>query len=276
MTLSLAKFRSEHSCKFINIADVEWEYISCGNGIEVLLLLTGGLRVAESAFDLIQMFEDTCRVIVPTYPPLRTMDEVADGVAAILDMEQVSEAFVLGQSYGGAVAQVFLQRYCSRVKKLVLSGTTPLVVVKWKQVLLHILSIIAVLFPEKMVMRIFKRMVSPLLTVQESKRAFWKTYLDELFEHHLTKADLLSHFKTLLDAQTKYAYARGERSSWNGKVLIIWGENDPVSTERSQRGMLDIYPKAQIHIIAGGGHTPAMSKPGDYAKTVKGFLTEDG
>lgn len=129
----LLKFRSEHPCKRINVAGVEWEYISCGIGTEILLLLPGGLRVAEATFGFIQMFEDTYRVIAPTYPPLGTMGELVNGIAAVLDEEQVPEAFVLGQSYGGAVAQVLVQRYPSRVKKVVLSGTAPLIVLRWKK-----------------------------------------------------------------------------------------------------------------------------------------------
>ncbi len=268
----LLKFRSEHPCKHTNVAGVEWEYISCGNGTEMLLLLTGGLRVAEAAFGLIQMFEDAYRVIAPTYPPLGTMDELVDGIAAILDAEQVSEAFALGQSYGGAVAQVLIQRYPSRVKKVVLSGTAPLIVVRWKNVLNSLLLAIVALLPERVVMSIFRRILSPVVTVQESERAFWDAYLKELFRQRLTKADLLSHFQTIRDAQTTYVYKRGEKSSWRGDVLVIWGESDHLRTKRGRRGMLDIYPQAQIHVITGGGHTVALSEPGKYAAIVKGFL----
>jgi len=270
----LLKFRSDHPCKRINVAGVEWEYIWCGNGTEVLLLLTGGLRVVEAAFGFIQMFEDTYRVIAPTYPPLGTMGELVDGIAAVLDAEQVSEAFVLGQSYGGAVAQVLVQRYPSRVKKVVLSGTAPLIVVRWKKVLNSLLLAIAALLPERVVMSICRRIVSLVVTVQESERAFWEAYLKELFRRRLTKADISSHFQTSRDAQTKYVYTRGEKSSWSGDVLVIWGENDHLRTERCRRGMLEIYPQAQIHVIAGGGHTVAMSEPVKYAAAVKGFLAK--
>jgi len=270
----LLKFRSDHPCKRINVAGVEWEYIWCGNGTEVLLLLTGGLRVVEAAFGFIQMFEDTYRVIAPTYPPLGTMGELVDGIAAVLDAEQVSEAFVLGQSYGGAVAQVLVQRYPSRVKKVVLSGTAPLIVVRWKKVLNSLLLAIAALLPERVVMSICRRIVSLVVTVQESERAFWEAYLKELFRRRLTKADISSHFQTSRDAQTKYVYTRGEKSSWSGDVLVIWGENDHLRTERCRRGMLEIYRQAQIHVIAGGGHTVAMSEPVKYAAAVKGFLAK--
>jgi len=268
----LLKFRSEHPCRHINVAGVQWEYISCGNGTETLLLLTGGLRIAEAALGYIQLFEDAYRVVAPTYPPLRTMDEVVDGVAAILDVEQVAETFVLGQSYGGAVAQVLVQRYPSRVKKVVLSGTAPLMVARWKKVLNSVLLAVATLLPERVVMSIFRRAISSVVTVQDSERVFWEAYLKELFRRRLTKADILSHFQTSRDAQTKYAYTRGEKSSWSGDVLVIWGENDHLRTERCRRGMLEIYPQAQIHVIAGGGHTVAMSEPVKYAAAVKGFL----
>jgi pimeloyl-ACP methyl ester carboxylesterase len=268
----LSRFRSEHPCKRINVAGVAWEYISCGKGTEVLLLLTGGLRVAEAAFGYIQMFEQTYRVIAPTYPPLRTMGELIDGVVAILDAEQVPEALVLGQSYGGAVGQVLIQRYPSRVKKVVLSGTAPLMAVRWKKHLNGLLLVIAAQLPERAVMSLFKRMVSPLVTVQESERAFWNAYLRELFRKRLTKADLLSHLQTSRDAQANHAYTGGAKSGWSGDVLVVWGEHDHLRTETGRKGMLDIYPQAQIHVIAGGGHTVAMSEPVKYAAAVKGFL----
>jgi pimeloyl-ACP methyl ester carboxylesterase len=272
----LLQFRSEHPCKHINVAGVEWEYISCGNSKESLLVLPGGLRVAEAAFRLIQMFEDSYRVITPTYPPLGTMNEIVDGIAAILDMEQVTEAFILGQSYGGAVAQVLTQRYPSRVKKLILSGTAPLLAVGWKRVLTNLLLVAAVLLPERIVMAIFRKALSPVITVQESQRIFWEAYLEELFTQRLTNEDILSHFRTTRDAQMKYVYRSGEESSWHGDVLVIWGEDDHLRTERGRRGMMGIYPQAQIHIIAGGGHTVALSEPEKYTATIKEFLNRRG
>jgi pimeloyl-ACP methyl ester carboxylesterase len=270
----LLKFRSEHPCRHTNVAGVEWEYISSGSGTETLLLLTGGLRVAEAVFPLIQMFEHAFRVIAPTYPPLGTMDELVDGIAAILDAEQVPEAVVLGQSYGGTVAQVLIQRYPSRVKKVVLSGAAPLIEVDWKNVLSSLLLPIAALLPGGVVMSIFGRILSPVVTVQQSERSFWEAYLKELFSQRLTKADVLSHLRTSRDAQRRYTYTSGEESTWSGDVLVIWGERDHLRTERGRRGMLDVYPQAQIHVIAAGGHTVALSQPGEYAAIVEEFLDQ--
>jgi pimeloyl-ACP methyl ester carboxylesterase len=270
----LSRFRSEHPCKSIDVAGVAWEYIACGHGAEVLLLLTGGLRVAEASFVHIQMFEGSYHVIAPTYPPVKTMDALLTGITAILDAEGVSEAYALGQSYGGLVAQVLIQRYPSQVTKVVLSGTAPLIVVRWKTLLTHLFLPLVALFPERVVMGIFKRILRPMVTVQASERAFWDTYLEELLGRRLSRADLLSHLQTTRDAYLNYALHRGEKSPWPGDVQVIWGEHDHLNTERAQRGMLEIYRQAQIHVIEGAGHTVAMAKPEEYAAAVKGFLGE--
>jgi pimeloyl-ACP methyl ester carboxylesterase len=268
----LRRFRSRHPSKQIAVAGVEWRYISCGEGSEVLLLLTGALRVAEAAFGYIEIFEDAYRVITPTYPPLRTMDQLVDGLVAILDAEQVPRVIVLGQSYGGAVAQVLVQRHPLRVKTLVLSGAVPLIAVRWKRWLGDLFLTAGTVLPERLVMSLFERIISPLITVQESQRVFWDAYLKELLRQHLTKADALSHLQTTRDAQTNYVYRAGATRHWSGEVLVLWGENDHLRTERARRGMLDIYPQAQIHVVAGGGHTVAMSHPEEYAAAVKRFL----
>jgi len=62
----LFRFRVDHPCKHVDIAGVSWEYISCGHGSETILMLPGGLRIAEHAYPYIQMFEDAYRVVVPT------------------------------------------------------------------------------------------------------------------------------------------------------------------------------------------------------------------
>jgi pimeloyl-ACP methyl ester carboxylesterase len=213
-------------------------------------------------------------VIAPTYPALHNMGELTDGIVAILDAEEVRETFVLGQSYGGAVAQVLIQRFPSRVKKLVLSGSAPLIPVWWKKLLNDLLLPIAALLPEAVVMRLFKRILTPLLTVSEPERAFWNAYLDELFAERLTKADLLSHLHTTRDAQVSYVHREGARSDWHGDALVVWGENDHLRTERARRGMLAIYPQAQIEVIAGTGHVAALSEPAKYAALVKEFLSK--
>lgn len=266
------EFQSAHPCKQLDAAGAAWRYISCGEGAEALLIFPGGLRVADSMCAHIEMFEGYYHVLVPTYPPVRLLDAVIHGAVAILDAEGVSRANLLGQSYGGLVCQAFLQRFPERARKVVLSGTAPLMSVRWKVQLTNLLLPLAMVLPERTLMRIFRSLLTPLITTRAEARVFWDSYLADLMGRRLKKPDILSHLYTTRDAYMLYAGREGESSQWQGDVLVIWGEEDHLNTDRGRRGLLSRYPRTQIRVLAGCGHTAALSKPDDYAEVVRRFL----
>ncbi len=270
----LVKFRANHPCKSINVGNVRWEYIVSGGGTKTLLLLPGGLRIAEHAFGYIELFENEYRVITPTYPPLDSIDEITDGIVAILDAEDAQNVHVLGQSAGGIVAQVLVQRFPSRVKKLILSSTAPLKNPKWKAVILWVYNTVIPLLPDEMVTNLYKKMVGQVMDIPKTQRAFWEAYRSELFSERLTKMDVISHFRTGKDAIRKYGYDKPCVKAWPGEVLILGGETDPVSTESDRKTMAAFYPHSKVQVIHKAGHTPAISEPDKYAEIVNHFLRE--
>src|ERR671937_706415 len=61
-----------------------WAYIQRGSGAQAVLILPGGLAVAETAFRYIQRLEARYRVLAPTYPEtMTTMAELVDGLAKL-------------------------------------------------------------------------------------------------------------------------------------------------------------------------------------------------
>ena len=152
----LIQFRTKHPCRELTVAGVRWEYIACGRGSETLLLLNGGLRVAETAFGYIELFEAHYRVIVPTYPPLWSIDDLTNGILVILDAEQAQDVLILGQSYGGMVAQVMVLRFPDRAKKLVLSSTGPLSAPRIQRIVLKLILALAPLLPESTIKTVYK------------------------------------------------------------------------------------------------------------------------
>jgi pimeloyl-ACP methyl ester carboxylesterase len=172
----LIDFRVRHPTKEVVVDSIRWEYISCGDGDETLLLLNGGLRVAETAFTYIELFESHYRVIVPTYPPLWDIDELTNGIAAILEEEQTDEVLLLGQSYGGMVAQVMVQRFPYRIKKLVLSSTGPLSAPKIQRVVLKTILTVTPLLPKEVIKSVYKKSIFQILSIPEDRLDFWKGY----------------------------------------------------------------------------------------------------
>jgi len=272
---NLLEFQAKHPCKEITVADVQWEYLVGGEGTDTLLFLNGGLRIAETAFTYVQLFEPNYRVIVPTYPPLWDIDEIVDGIVAILEQEKIQDVFALGQSYGGMVAQVMVQRYPTRIKKLVLSSAGPLSAPRLQRMLLMLILVIAPMLPDRMVKNIYKKSIFQILSVPDSKRDFWQAYLDQIFEDRLSKADVLSHFRTGEDTLRKYGYDRVGTDHWSGEVLVIGGENDPVSSETDRNKMVAFYPNTRLEIVSDAEHAIVLSKPNEYVASIKAFFDEN-
>ncbi len=268
----LLKFRAGHPVTEIEVAGVRWEYMASGLRDETLLLLHGGLRVAETAFAYVELFEDTYRVLVPTYPPVMHIDDILAGLAAMLEAEQVPSAHVLGQSYGGFVAQAFARRNPERVQRLVLSSTGPLSALTNFQRFQFALGRQLFRLPERWLLGIYKRALSSILSVATDEREFWQAYLDEIFARPGSKAEVLSTYLTTEDALSTYGLPAGQPSDWTGAVLIIGGTGDRASTEADRRRLNALYPQARVILIAEGGHTVALRKPKEYAAAVKEFL----
>ncbi len=75
-----------------------------------MLLLAGGMRISEATFIFIQAFELDYRIIVPSYPPIQTVEAMTGRLIAILNADKVQDECILGESYGGCIGQLLLRR----------------------------------------------------------------------------------------------------------------------------------------------------------------------
>jgi pimeloyl-ACP methyl ester carboxylesterase len=272
----LARFRETHPVHRLDVDGLVWEYLDCGQGEPDMLVLPGGLRRAETAHAQIRMLEGSHRVITPSYPAVLTIDPIVDGLVGILDRLGIQRTSVLGQSYGGMVAQVLVRRHPERVENLILSSAGPLKGTRVQILLLHLLLALASVLPEAALKGFHRKTLRAALSVPGSERRFWDIYLKDLFARHLSKGDVVSHFRTGQDVLKRYAYADEEKSRWQGRVLIMGGERDPVSTRSDREALKDYFPCAEIRVIDGCGHTPALEKPGVYAAQILEFLSYEG
>src|SRR5882724_262236 len=176
----LKDFRLTHPYKQLTIGDTKWEYISCGQGEQTLLLLPGALSVGESTFPFIEAFENEYRIIAPSYALSLTMTGLCRGLAHILESEGLNQAHVFGGSYGGLVAQYFVRQYPSKVRSLILSHTFVLTPKFAKP--LWIAGKLFRAFPQKLFapilrLRLNKMLVSTLRAANHPETEFWRATL---------------------------------------------------------------------------------------------------
>lgn len=199
----LKMFRSTHEYKHQIIDNITWDYISCGQGKEAILLVTGGTGIGEVFFLCITALEDKYRIICPSYPAVPTIEGFVDGVMKILEVEGIHQFYIVGWSIGGIMAQVMVRKYPDKINKLVLSHTTTksnqvdqdiiFKKIKWIKRGLKILSFLPFWISRSLLRRHVSKLAS-LVNSEETK--FWKAYFHEMFSY-ISKEHLLSNFKRI-------------------------------------------------------------------------------
>ncbi len=266
----LLQFRATHPTTTRVLQGTTWEYIACGRGTQSVLILPGLLGLGEMTFQHIQGLEDQYRVIAPSYPfSLMTMAQLVDGIATILQAEGIGQTHVLGGSYGGMVAQVFVRRHPERVDRLVLAHTGG----PKRERAAQNRRVIAIM--RWLPMGVLRRMVR-LATRTSLKAApehipFWTAYGDEMIAR-LTKADLISRYRIAADFDATSQFTPHDLDSWHGRILILEGDDDPIAEAPARQSLRTAHPRAEIHTFHGTGHIASIAKVDDYVAVIKSFL----
>ncbi len=252
------------------VAGVDWQYITAGEGEEALVLLPGALGRAETAWQLILAFAQKRRVLVPSYPPAATMAALAEGVAGLMQYEGMPTAAVLGGSYGGFVAQVFVRRFAGQTSKLILShtaypdtarGAQVKGVARWFPIL-----------PMSMLRSVYKRSTSGLLPEEHPETALVDAQYDHIVDVEMTKKDLVGMYRRIADYDSNYNFAPEDLAGWPGQVLLIFADDDPGTPEAVRARMQALYPGAQVHLFYGTKHSAPVIKREEFVAVIEQFL----
>jgi aminoacrylate hydrolase len=268
----LRAFRSNYPPRHLTVDGNNWQYIACGQGNKALALLPGATGNGEMAFKHITALQKEYRIISPTYPPTAaTMGQLTDGIAAILDAENIQRAHIMGGSFGGIVAQCFVRAYPHKVDKLILShtlGPKPERVKRTKRTM-----VVLTLFPLWLMRALFKRETTKLLHADHAEYEFWRAYLDEEI-HRIKKKEIMNILRRGIDFDQHYAFKSDDLKDWPGKILIIESTDDPLALKASSEVLKALYPGAQVHSFHGTGHSASILKAEEYQAVIKNFLKE--
>ncbi len=267
---ALRRFRGEHPPQQTELNGVRWSYVLAGQGEQTVLLLVGGLRVADAAYRNIPMLTDEFCVVTPSYPALSTMAALADGLAGVLDAAGVERAHVLAGSFGGMLAQVFVHRHANRVSKLILSTTAVLdadAAARYRQILDSLRPL-----PPEIAAQVAEGQMFSTIAPPESEHDFWRAYLHELYTERIDKAELISTYEALLDYAENYHFTAADLDGWSGAMLILESDDDATFDEAARASVRALYPRAQTYTFHGAGHSPGTTQRELYFRVVKDFL----
>ena len=264
-------FRRTFPYKDIAHDGVTWPYLTGGQGDPPLLLLSGALAIPDISWTSISNFGAQRRVIVPAYPPVLTMDALVDGIAAVLRHEGIDQAHVMGGSYGGFVAQVFVRRHPQLTRSLVLSHTLP----PNPETGTRIRSFARLLrwMPMGLVRRMMRRVFQSMMPEWSEETACLLAIFDELVEFTLDKKDVLGILERTVDYSAR-SFGPQDLSEWPGKILLVFGADDPATPPDVRQRLESLYPGCQVHLFEGAGHTTSVTHQDQYLAVVDKFLSQ--
>jgi pimeloyl-ACP methyl ester carboxylesterase len=261
--------------QLLSIDGLDWAYIASKKDRaeslqrDDMLILSGALCAPEVSWQTISAFAEKYRVIAPEYPPVNSMDTLVDGIAHILRQEGVNRAHVLGGSYGGFVAQVFVRRHPELTRSLVLSHTLPPFPEGGERIKksLRLLSIL----PEGALRWLMGKRLGGLLPEKTPDTAALHAIYQEMLSFRLTKADLLNLMWRTVDF-TNREFTPQDLQDWHGKTLLVLADDDPSTPEDVRARLQALYPNAQMKLFHGSGHATSLTKQEEYLAVIHEFL----
>lgn len=266
----LDQFRASRRPRARRIAGHDWEVIRSGEGDEALLLLPGGLAVAETAFRSICHFEQRYVTLAVTYPEtIHRLDELIGGLLGLLDAEGLAAVSVVGGSYSGLVAQALLRAAPERIRRIALSDTgvpRPERARRsaWSRPLVALL-------PAGLIRALWRLSVAAFLRPMAANRAFWRRYFNQRISA-MSRAAWLSHLDVWLDFDRSQRFGPGDLAGWRGRMLIIEAERDGLFGPAEQRRLRELYPAAEVRTFADSPHCASLARMDDYIAVIDAFL----
>ncbi len=268
---SLRHFRVTHPALHAELEGARWEYWAGGEGPEGMLLLGGGISFGDGNHRLVSLFEAEKRVLSPSYPRVRSVAQLADGLAKLLDHERLQKVDVFGHSLGAGIAHAFVRRHPDRVNRLALCSFglyTPMHLfgVRGFQAAMELL-------PFSALRRHYGRQFDQLAREAGPERAAELHAISaEVFSRH-TRESALSPLRLLGDLfGDRHAYRLRERVPGPGRVLLLLANDDGGFSRREQDALVNTYPGASVTRFLNGGHLIGLTRAQELERKLEFFF----
>lgn len=262
---SLLDFRQRHPARDIQVGGKHWEYVAFGQGEKTILFLHGMTGAYDIWWQQMVPLSERYKVISVTYPPVETLEELSQGVLAVLDAEGVQRAHMVGTSLGGYLLQYLLVHHPERIEKAVLGNTFPPndLLRQRNQALIRVLPFL----PNWLVMRFFRNNFVNSIYPAAGYSELVLAYMLEQVSGRMSKAQVIGRAKAVIEP-----FSPPDPAALGIAVMIIEADNDPLVEATLREQLKATYPSAQVHTLHAVGHFPYLNDPETYTELLRAFF----
>lgn len=121
-----------------------------------------------------------------------------------------------------------------------------------------------------MINRSFSRLESTKAEIPEF--ALMWALVREAVYFRIGRADILALMERLIDQTENYSFSAEDLQSWPGRILLVFGSQDPGTPPEKREEMTKLYPQAQVKMFSGGEHGIAITHQQEYFAVIDDFL----
>lgn len=200
-----------------------------------------------------------------------TLAQWADDIKGVCDVLGIENPVVLGQSFGGFVAQAYATRYPDHPSKLIFSSTSARK-------------------DQGRCNAVFERLGG--VRARDIAQAAWDNPCDETLDpfrkvclplYNQTRGDPDKAKRAVVSSDVLTHFQRGERKTFDFTadlsrikcpVLVLGGEDDPTTPIKDQEDIVAALPEgiASFHRFAGCGHGAWRDKPDAVIPIIREFI----
>ena len=248
----------------IKTAD-KFRYVEEGSG-EVLMLLHGLFGALSNYKDQIEHYKTRYKVVVPLLPiyEMSVFEASLGGLTRytheFIELMGYSNFLLLGNSLGGHIAALYTLKYQSKVKGLVLTGSSGLFE-----------SAMGTTFPKRGDYQFIKDRTEH--TFYDPQMAT-KELVDEVYDICNNR---LKAIKVIATAKSSIRHnLRDDLEQVKIPTLLIWGKDDTITPAFVGEEFHRLIEGSELHFIDKCGHAPMMERPIEFNKIVDDFIKRIG
>ena len=258
-------FKNQIVPRHLIVDGLSWEYIVSGPEKEAILFLHGMTGAYDIWWQQILELRSDYKIISITYPAADSLEELSQGIIAILDAEAVPKVNIVGTSLGGYLAQYFVSQYPDRIIRAVFSNTFPPNDILRKENAL--IGTALPFLPEWTIMQTLQGSITDRIYPASGQDPFTKAYLLALTSGRISKAQFVSRYHAVVESFTPpNPFKHGI------EVMIIESDNDPLVEEALRSQLRQTYPYAQVYRFTNAGHFPYLNRWSDFNALLLQFL----
>jgi 2-hydroxy-6-oxonona-2,4-dienedioate hydrolase len=226
----------------------------------ILIMIHGWTKEGSDSFsETVKFLKDTFEIYLIDLPGFKktlerpySFDDYLNYLETQINLDQF---YILGHSFGGALAMLYALKHPEKIEKLILYNPA---IIREKNLKIKISLFLSKIFK-------FLAKIIPEKFFYFSKKAYYR-FIVKSYDYFNADENLKKTFSNIVKVDLKDL-----AKNLKVKTILLWSKNDKFTPLRHGKILKNLISDSQL-ILLDGGHSFHKEKPEEFAKILKQII----